>query len=58
MDRVPKNLCEIHCLGSATREWLVSHSQAPGLKATPISFAGFTEARQATSLCVRTRRSA
>jgi AraC-like DNA-binding protein len=46
MDCVPKNLCEIHSLGPATREWLVSHLQAPGLKTTPISFAGFTEARQ------------
>ncbi len=46
MDRLPKNLCEIHSLGPATREWLVSHLQAPGLKTTPISFAGFTEARR------------
>ena len=45
MDRIPKNLREIHLLGPATREWLVSHLQAPGLRATPISFAGFTEAR-------------
>lgn len=46
MDRIPKNLCEIHALGPATREWMVSHLQAPGLGASPISFAGFTEARQ------------
>lgn len=45
MDRIPKNLREIHLLGPATREWMVSHLQVPGLGATPISFAGFTEAR-------------
>jgi AraC-like DNA-binding protein len=45
MDRIPKNLCEIHSLGPATREWMVSHLQSPGLAATSISFAGFTEAR-------------
>ena len=38
-------LCESHSLGPATQEWLVSHRQAPGLGATPISYAGFTEAR-------------
>jgi AraC-like DNA-binding protein len=45
MGKIPKHLREIHSLGPATREWLVSHLQAPGLGATPISFAGFTEAR-------------
>ncbi len=45
MDRFPKNLCETHRLGAATREWLVSHQQSAGLRTTPISFAGYTEAR-------------
>jgi AraC-like DNA-binding protein len=46
MGEILKNLREIHSLGPATREWLVSHLQAPGLGATPINFAGFTEARR------------
>jgi AraC-like DNA-binding protein len=45
MGEIQKNLREIHSLGPATREWLVSHLQAPGLGTTPISFTGFTEAR-------------
>ena len=45
MGEILKDLREIHFLGPATREWLVSHLQAPGLGVTPISFAGFTEAR-------------
>ncbi|HUL54421.1 MAG TPA: AraC family transcriptional regulator [Opitutaceae bacterium] len=46
MGENPNYLREIHSLGPGTREWLVSHQQAPGLGATPISFAGFTEARK------------
>ncbi len=45
MGKSQGKLCDIHALGSATQEWLVSNLQAPGLGATPISFAGFTEAR-------------
>jgi len=45
MDPFPEDLCETHRLGAATREWLVSHQQSAGLRTTPISFAGYTEAR-------------
>jgi AraC-like DNA-binding protein len=45
MGDIPRNLRETHSLGPATREWVVSRQQAPGLGATHISYAGFTEAR-------------
>jgi AraC-like DNA-binding protein len=49
MGRFPKKLCETHSLGPATKEWLIGHQQVPGLGAAPISYAGFTEARQGYS---------
>lgn len=41
----PKDLREIHQLGPATREWLVSSQRVPALGGTHTRIAGFTEAR-------------
>ena len=45
MDRVPKNLCEIHSLGPATHEWLVGTRQVPAVHLTHTRVAGYSEAQ-------------
>jgi len=45
MDRVPKNLCEIHSLGPATHEWLVGTREVPAFHLTHTRVAGFSDAR-------------
>jgi AraC-like DNA-binding protein len=45
MDRVPKNLCEIHSLGPATHEWLVGTRQVPAFHLTHTRVAGYSEAQ-------------
>ena len=46
MDRIPKNLCEIHALGPATREWLVGARQVPAFQRTQTFVAGYSDARR------------
>lgn len=45
MDRIPKDLCEIHSLGLRTREWLVGARQIPSFPHTRTIVAGYSEAR-------------
>jgi len=45
MGVILKELREIHCLGPATREWLVSSRRVPALGGSHTRIAGFTEAR-------------
>lgn len=44
MDRVPKNLCEIHSLGPATGEWLVGLRQVPAFRHTHTRVVGHSDA--------------
>ncbi|HQL20779.1 MAG TPA: AraC family transcriptional regulator [Opitutaceae bacterium] len=45
MGVIVENMREIHQLGAATREWLVSGKRVPGFGATHTRIAGYTEAR-------------
>ena len=45
MGVIVENMREIHQLGAATREWLVSGKRVPGFRATHTRIAGYTEAR-------------
>jgi len=44
MDRIPKNLREIHSLGPATREWVVRERQVPAFERTQTFVAGYSDA--------------
>jgi hypothetical protein len=46
LDRTSRKLRDIHSLGPATREWLVSSAQVSGLASNGITYAGFSEARR------------
>lgn len=45
MHCIPKDLCETHSLGPATREWLAVGRQVPTFQFTRTIAAGYTEAR-------------
>jgi len=44
MERLPKDLCEIHSLGPTTGEWLVGARQVPAFRLTHTLFAGYSDA--------------